>query len=1315
MSQTMPLLTPALMETLEPRLMLNAAADAGGTFYETDGTIVIEAESFPVSGDWVAEDDLAGYKGDGFIRWTGPDYFDTPGNGVMEVPVLVTNAGTYHMRIRNYHDHPRTDLENDVWFRIDDNHWQKVFSSVANTWTYHTGVEEGQRHYYLDEGMHMVQLSGRSFNYRIDRIHLAMDPADAEDASLPESPRQVIEGERKQWHPVAIHFNGPDTSEDAAVNPFTDYRMNVTFTSPTGKMVEVPGYYAADGNAAESGATSGSTWVVQFTPDEVGTWTYEASFRTGSMVAIDLAPDAGVSAGFFDGETGSIEIGATDKGGDDFRGKGMLEYVGEHHFRFAGTGEYFLKSGHDSPENFLGYHEFDGTYDANGSFLHEYANHVGDWNPGDPTWQGGKGKGIIGALNYLSDQGVNSVYQILQNIPGDGQDTWPWTSHTERHRFDVSKLEQWDIVFDHMDAKGIQLHMLTHETENDFALGGDGELNDIRKLYFREMVARFSHHLALIWNMGEESDNTDGQLIDWAGYVRALDPYDHPITVHTDPNQVISRYDGLVGSPYFEATSIQGSTDDYYVWARDLREMSANAGRPWAIYGDENMPYVENDLSNLEELREEALWGNLISGGAGVEWYFGYQSGGFHDLTTEDFRVAQELWDQSRYAVEFFQTYTPFWQMAPNKNLVGGGRFDHCLAAEGDVYAIYLEHGGTVNLTVPDGQYEVWWYDPRTGGALQTGTVTQISGAGTHSLGSAPYSATEDWAILVRQEGGNFAPNVFAGSDIQMTEENMTTFLDATVTDDGLPDPPAAVTTTWSKVSGPGTVTFDDASAVDTNVTFSVKGEYVLRLTASDGERTAFDEITVTITGGEITTEFTPVDDAYIEGGAPHNNTLLKAQLSDPARTSYLKFDLSTLVDREVLSATLKLRVAEDPGSGPLGVFVGSHNNWTESTITSTTAPDAGALIAEIDSTYSSGSTVSFDVASAIEVGALSLIIMPTGPGNDVWFYSSEAAASPVLEVVHQPLEVGAQVAARHVFHNNSVWDGYGWLTGPADDNAIDPSAQPLPADTAPTGGHVTGYVGGVTGVMIDMVDMTGYPTIADVRVRSGASADPASWTDGPEPMTMSVRPGAGVDGSDRISIAWADGSIIDAWVEVTLLAGDRTGLLADEVFTFASLVGDISGDGVVDVADLGVLAGNWGTDGAPGRVGGGDLNGDGTIDVADLGILAGAWSAQIDMPQAPAGQMQALASIDPLALVAPTVESNDPSSGSPAGGEFAPTGEQPAVDLLLAKGSVNAAMPAADRPMPRSTPVDSSDAPADLVAGLVPVLDSAGLSAAVE
>ena len=70
--------------------------------------------------------------------------------------------------------------------------------------------------------------------------------------------------------------------------------------------------------------------------------------------------------------------------------------------------------------------------------------------------------------------------------------------------------------------------------------------------------------------------------------------------------------------------------------------------------------------------------------------------------------------------------------------------------------------------------------------------------------------------------------------------------LDGTVTDDGLPNPPAAVVTTWTKQSGPGTVTFGNASAVDTSATFSATGTYVLRLTADDDDMVTFDEVTIT-------------------------------------------------------------------------------------------------------------------------------------------------------------------------------------------------------------------------------------------------------------------------------------------------------------------------------------------------------------------------------------------------------------------------------------------------------------------------------------
>ena len=93
----------------------------------------------------------------------------------------------------------------------------------------------------------------------------------------------------------------------------------------------------------------------------------------------------------------------------------------------------------------------------------------------------------------------------------------------------------------------------------------------------------------------------------------------------------------------------------------------------------------------------------------------------------------------------------------------------------------------------------------------------------------------------------NAAPTVLAGPDDTITLPIDTVSLDATVTDDGLPDPPQSVTTTWSQISGAGTVTFGDANAVDTTATFSTYGTYVLRLTANDNDLTAYDDITITV------------------------------------------------------------------------------------------------------------------------------------------------------------------------------------------------------------------------------------------------------------------------------------------------------------------------------------------------------------------------------------------------------------------------------------------------------------------------------------
>ncbi|HZN37075.1 MAG TPA: G8 domain-containing protein [Pirellulaceae bacterium] len=97
-------------------------------------------------------------------------------------------------------------------------------------------------------------------------------------------------------------------------------------------------------------------------------------------------------------------------------------------------------------------------------------------------------------------------------------------------------------------------------------------------------------------------------------------------------------------------------------------------------------------------------------------------------------------------------------------------------------------------------------------------------------------------------------PIVDAGVNQSIFAPNNAFTLDATVSN---PAPGGALTTTWSNVSGPGTVSFGDASAVDTMATFSTLGTYVLRLTASDGTFTHFDDVTVYYNPANPATSFT--------------------------------------------------------------------------------------------------------------------------------------------------------------------------------------------------------------------------------------------------------------------------------------------------------------------------------------------------------------------------------------------------------------------------------------------------------------------------
>ena len=108
-------------------------------------------------------------------------------------------------------------------------------------------------------------------------------------------------------------------------------------------------------------------------------------------------------------------------------------------------------------------------------------------------------------------------------------------------------------------------------------------------------------------------------------------------------------------------------------------------------------------------------------------------------------------------------------------------------------------------------------------------------------------SAGDEVTIIVYPEIVNQAPDVNAGTDQTTTLPENSVLLDGTVTDDGLPNPPGATITTWSQVSGPAAVSFDDTSKVAAWASFPDTGTYVLNLEADDGESIVSDDVTITV------------------------------------------------------------------------------------------------------------------------------------------------------------------------------------------------------------------------------------------------------------------------------------------------------------------------------------------------------------------------------------------------------------------------------------------------------------------------------------
>lgn len=573
--------------------------------------------------------------------------------------------------------------------------------------------------------------------------------------------------EKIVWHPLTIDFSGPVIDEvDSDPNPFLDFKLDVLFSGPDDIHYLVPGFFDGDGK----GGSYGNVWRVKFTPDRPGLWRYEVTFREGRNVAIK-ADYKNSRLAAFNGQEGSFFVKEQEKSADGFLGKGRLVYhEGSYYLKTLGDGKFWIKGGTSSPENLLGYAGFDNTSpnpDQPGWF-HGFENHVPHWNPGDPNWEGemADGKGIIGALNYLSLKHVNAVYVILNNIGGDGQDVWPYTGEINRRgdgdnnnkHFDISKLAQWEMVFSHAQKKGIHLHFVLNEGElsNKMELD-DASLGVERKLFYREMIARFAHHNGIQWNLCEEYDGSafplnPDNMKTWASYIKDTDPYNHPLTIHNwDP----SAWDPFYGDERFDAVSYQFRGNmSYGVKVEQMRKQALEAGKVIPVCIDESHHTSREDnyecsvsdwlhTCGQQSIRKKIIYPVYFSGGS-IELIL-------EDvLETEDFEMYERLWDYMFYARSFLQAL-PFWEMSPNDHLLIDEEGDGEVFSNNTVFAIFLPEGGNsfLDLREMPGIFRKRWYNPRKG--VFEGDYSMVLGGGVVSLGLPPSAISDDWVLMVER------------------------------------------------------------------------------------------------------------------------------------------------------------------------------------------------------------------------------------------------------------------------------------------------------------------------------------------------------------------------------------------------------------------------------------------------------------------------------------------------------------------------------------------------------------------------------------
>ena len=305
--------------------------------------------------------------------------------------------------------------------------------------------------------------------------------------------------------------------------------------------------------------------------------------------------------------------------------------------------------------------------------------------------------------------------------------------------------------------------MLRFARDRDMIISPVLDMNDSRvhpradseneRGFIRYAVARFGAFANITWDLGDDLDQyrSDSWAHRTGTLIQEWDPYQHLATSHPVDNIHQDRM-----SDWFGFTSFQEWSRRQHLFIESQRKQQEQLGR---IIPQTNEEYGYEDhyplwakgvgSDSADTLRRTA-WEIAMAGG--------YQT------TGETARRGTNVWPDTgggwmngrgdntmtmlqgyAHMVDFFTSFE-WWKTAPHDELVNRGNY--CLATPGEIYAVYLPHGGRATIRLEAGSYSASWFDPLNGERI----VLPPAKGPVWISPAAPND--NDWALLLETNHG---------------------------------------------------------------------------------------------------------------------------------------------------------------------------------------------------------------------------------------------------------------------------------------------------------------------------------------------------------------------------------------------------------------------------------------------------------------------------------------------------------------------------------------------------------------------------------